>query len=67
MFTAMHQSNLHSHLPPASAVPAIVRVITREDVLWDRPTFKAPPLIVSVPPADQLFAVSAVSVSRSGR
>jgi hypothetical protein len=29
--------------------PAIIRKITREDVLWNRPVFKAPPLVVRLP------------------
>lgn len=29
--------------------PAIIRKITREDVLWNRPVFKAPPLVVQLP------------------
>jgi len=29
--------------------PAIIRKITREDVLWNRPVFRAPPLIVRLP------------------
>ena len=29
--------------------PALVRVVTREDVLWNRPIFKAPPLAVRLP------------------
>jgi hypothetical protein len=31
---------------------AIVRVLAREDMLWDRPIFKAPPLQVVPPVAD---------------
>lgn len=41
------------HLPPpfvvpqaATEPPALVRVMSREDVLWNRPVFKAPPLVV---------------------
>lgn len=34
--------NLHSK--PAAEPPAMVRIATREDVLWNRPVFKAPPL-----------------------
>jgi len=36
------------HQTPANA-PAIVRVLAREDVVWNRPVFKAPPLEI-VPP-----------------
>lgn len=35
--------------------PAIVRVVTREDVLWNRPVFRAPPLHVE-PPAIPAFS-----------
>lgn len=37
---------------PASETPAIVRVFSRADVLWNRPIFKAPPLNVVIPTAD---------------
>lgn len=40
---------MHSPIPfpnptPASDPPAMVRHVGREDVLWNRPVFKAPPL-----------------------
>jgi len=38
--------------PPASTPSAIVRTFTRQDVLWDRPVFKAPPLHIEPPLAD---------------
>ena len=52
------------HLPPpfvrpltATEPPALVRVVSREDVMWNRPVFKAPPLIVRPPVFDpQAFA-----------
>lgn len=47
------------HLPPpfirpqvATEPPAMVRVMSREDVLWNRPVFKAPPLVVQPPAID---------------
>jgi hypothetical protein len=40
------------HQQSASNTPAIVRVFEREDVLWNRPVFKAPPLTVVPPLAD---------------
>ena len=47
------------HLPipfirPSAATepPALVRVVSREDVLWNRPVFKAPPLAVQPPVFD---------------
>lgn len=46
----------HFRPPPEREIPAIVRVIPREDVVWNRPTFKAPPLVVSVPSVKELFA-----------
>jgi hypothetical protein len=36
----------HFHPKSVSEPPAIVKVVTRQDVLWDRPIFKAPPLDV---------------------
>lgn len=48
---------LPMHLPPpfvypqpATEPPALVQVVAREEeVLWNRPTFKAPPLKVTPP------------------
>lgn len=45
------------HLPqpyirPQSEPPALVRVVTREEVHWNRPMFKAPPLVVAPPIED---------------
>ena len=37
---------------PAAAPSAIVRTYTRKDMMWDRPVFKAPPLVVVPPIAD---------------
>ncbi len=34
----------HFQVPPAAEIPAQVRVMAREDVLWNRPIFRAPPL-----------------------
>ena len=34
------------HLPPPSSPPAIVRVLAPRDVVWNRPIFKAPPILV---------------------
>lgn len=39
------------HQPPANT-SAIVRHLAREDVMWNRPVFKAPPLNVVPPFAD---------------
>jgi hypothetical protein len=36
----------------------MVRVVSREDVLWDRPVFKAPPLVVRAPVIDVKTFVS---------
>lgn len=44
---------------PAEPV-AIVRLVAREDMLWDRPIFKAPPLRVNPPVADLAELVRAV-------
>ena len=41
----------------ATEPPAHVRVVSREDVMWNRPVFKAPPLAVQPPVFDaKLFA-----------
>ena len=47
------------HLPPPfvrpqlhSDPPALVRVVSREDILWNRPIFRAPPLKVQPPAFD---------------
>ena len=45
--------------------PAIIRKITREDVLWNRPVFKAPPLVVKLPPASTLAELHSVTSSRT--
>jgi hypothetical protein len=58
-----------SHLPPPSTSEtpsAIVRVVTREDVLWDRPVFKAPPLKVSLPAPGTYFWKDSVTTSQAG-
>lgn len=36
----------HFHPESVSEPPAMVKTVTRQDVLWDRPIFKAPPLDV---------------------
>ncbi len=38
--------------------PALVRVMSREDVQWSRPVFKAPPLEVA-PPLDDVAQLAA--------
>lgn len=37
---------------PAADPPAMVRTVTREDVQWSRPIFKAPPLEQFLQPFD---------------
>lgn len=63
---------IHVHLPapisyPQSFTepPALVQVVRREDVLWSRPIFKAPPLNVK-PPVSPLASLPAVSRRASG-
>lgn len=48
------------HHQPSADTPAIVRVLAREDVLWNRPVFKAPPLDVIPPFADISQLVQAI-------
>ena len=40
----MHFPPPNQQPKPATEPPAMVRTATREDVLWNRPVFKAPPL-----------------------
>lgn len=47
----MHLPVPMDHQAPAET-PAIVRVLAREDLTWNRPVFKAPPLNVVPPIAD---------------
>ncbi|HVU33062.1 MAG TPA: hypothetical protein VHE61_06485 [Opitutaceae bacterium] len=42
--------NFRPHRTPEP--PAMVRVVGRSDVLWNRPVFKAPPLDVPAPKHD---------------
>jgi hypothetical protein len=53
------------HLPPpfvrpqtTTEPPALVRVLTREEIHWNRPLFKAPPLQVEPPLADVLALIA---------
>ena len=46
--------------------PAIIRKITREDVLWNRPVFKAPPLVVRLPAARSFAEFNSVTVNQLG-
>lgn len=57
-----------THFPNRSGreTPAAVLVLTREDVQWNRPVFRAPPLQV-VPPPIPDFAVSAQESPAGGR
>lgn len=43
-----------SDLPPVRTPepPAMVSVMSRSDFLWNRPVFRAPPLVVAVPKLD---------------
>jgi hypothetical protein len=42
----------YQNLPPVAVKPPIVQFVTREDVLWNRPIFRAPPLQVTPPRVD---------------
>eukprot|EP01035_Chromulina_nebulosa_P002716 gene2716-biopygen2279 len=46
-----------SRPPVAPEPPALVRSVTREDVIWNRPVFKAPPLDVR-PPLEDIAALT---------
>lgn len=45
--------------------PAIIRKVTREDVLWNRPVFKAPPLVVRLPPVPTLSELNSFTSSQA--
>jgi len=45
--------------------PAIIRKVTREDVLWNRPVFKAPPLVVKLPPAQTLAELNSLTSTQA--
>ena len=43
--------------------PAIVQMVTREDMMWNRPVFRAPPLQVAPPEVNsETFNILATSV-----
>lgn len=53
------------YLPPpfvrpqtATEPPALVRVLTRDEIHWNRPLFKAPPLQVNPPTADVMSFIA---------
>lgn len=46
--------------------PAIIRKVTREDVLWNRPVFKAPPLVVKLPVVRTFAEINSVTTSQLG-
>lgn len=43
----------YHHTQPIEAPSAIVRVLNRDDIQWNRPLFRAPPINV-VPPVDDI-------------
>ena len=47
---------------PPPDVPAIVRAFSRNDVQWNRPVFKAPPLRVEPPVRDVRILMAEVAV-----
>ena len=49
---AMHLPFSFTRPPTVTELPALVRVVAREDVQWTRPVFKAPPLAVLTPVID---------------
>ena len=34
----------------------MIRILRREDVEWNRPVFRAPPLVVKLPSPEEIFA-----------
>ena len=66
-YASMNLPTPHLRPPSLNETPsAIVRVVTREDVLWDRPVFKAPPLKVSLPAPGTHFWKDSVTTYQAG-
>jgi hypothetical protein len=64
----MHFPVPDSHPKPATEPPALIRNATREDVLWNRPIFKAPPLELHPQAFDaEMFAQDLRKIGLSGR
>lgn len=42
----MHFALPEFRRPSPPEPPALVRVVSRSDVMWNRPVFKAPPLVI---------------------
>lgn len=63
----MNLPTTHFRPPPEREIPAIVRVLPREDVVWNRPTFKAPPLVVLLPSAEEIFGSARAIATPSAR
>lgn len=45
---------------PAMPESALVRVMTKEDVMWNRPVFRAPPLVVRPLSAANFFSTESL-------
>jgi hypothetical protein len=58
----------HQTRPPSESEtpPAMIRQVTREDVLWNRPVFRAPPLEVTLPVSASPFEVHPDKGNQSG-
>ncbi len=64
----MHFPVPNFHPTPAPEPAAMVRTVAREDVLWNRPIFKAPPLELHPQAFDaSLFAADLLRVGLSVR
>jgi hypothetical protein len=55
--------------PQVAEKPPIVQYVSREDVTWNRPIFRAPPLKVSIPSiaASDLSLTAKITSESTGR
>lgn len=63
----MHLPNTDFHPDRTPEPPAMVRVVSRSDVTWNRPVFKAPPLNVAPPKFDPKTVTEEVRRLRNDR
>jgi hypothetical protein len=59
----------YQHPPQIAEKPPIIQFVTREDMTWNRPIFRAPPLKVSIPaiPAADLSLTARITSESASR